>query len=98
MAHPATAPGPAAFQALRTRHAGHILFVEFTLVVEGGTTVEAAHALCDRLEDAIAAEVDGAEVVIHVEPRGQAPVAPRDRRSFRGRRQPQPPGSGRGNT
>ena len=38
----ASSPGPAAFQALRTRHAGRTLFVEFTLVVEGGTTVEAA--------------------------------------------------------
>jgi cation diffusion facilitator family transporter len=89
----AWSPGPAGFQALRTRHAGRTLFVEFTLVVEGGTTVEAAHALCDRLEAAIGAEVDGAEVVIHVEPRSQAPVTPRDRRSFPGRRRRPPPGT-----
>ena len=75
--------------------AGHTLFVELTLVVEGGATVEAAHALCDRIEAAIAAEVDGAEVVIHVEPRSRAPAAPRDRRSFRERgRTPAPAAPG----
>ncbi|NLD55399.1 MAG: cation transporter [Burkholderiaceae bacterium] len=89
-----SSPGPAGFQALRTRHAGRTLFVEFTLVVEGGTTVEAAHALCDRLEEAVGAEVDGAEVVIHVEPRSQAAATPRDRRSFRPRRRAPPQDSG----
>lgn len=72
----AFSPGPAGFQSLRTRHAGSTLFVELTLIVEGSVTVEAAHALCDRLEEAIAAEVTGAEVVIHVEPRMPSGAAP----------------------
>ena len=53
---------------IRTRQAGRALFIEFHLVVPGGMTVDAAHEICDRLEDAIEAEIEGSEVVIHVEP------------------------------
>ena len=38
----------------------------------GDMTVEAAHDICDRLEDAIEAEIEGADVVIHVEPEYKA--------------------------
>jgi divalent metal cation (Fe/Co/Zn/Cd) transporter len=31
-------------------------------------TVEQSHAICDRLEAALMAEVDGVRVIIHVEP------------------------------
>ena len=57
---------------LRTRHAGAVTFVEFHLVVPGEMTVEQAHAICDRLEDALQAEVEGASVTIHVEPQEKA--------------------------
>lgn len=62
--------GDGALQAhdIRTRQAGRALFIEFHLVVPGGMTVDAAHEICDRLEDAIEAEIEGSEVVIHVEP------------------------------
>lgn len=53
---------------IRTRHAGRATFVDFHLVVPGGMTVRDAHDICDRLEDALEADIEGAEVVIHVEP------------------------------
>ncbi|AZI42139.1 cation transporter [Deinococcus psychrotolerans] len=57
---------------LRTRHAGALTFVEFHLVVPGEMTVEAAHAICDRLEDALQLAVEGVSVTIHVEPQEKA--------------------------
>ncbi|MBB5754085.1 cation diffusion facilitator family transporter [Prosthecomicrobium pneumaticum] len=57
---------------LRTRNAGRASFIEFHLVVPGAMTVTAAHVICDRLEAALAQVVDDAEVVIHVEPEGEA--------------------------
>ena len=57
---------------LRTRHAGAVTFVEFHLVVPGEMTVEVAHAICDRLEDALKIAVEGANVTIHVEPQEKA--------------------------
>lgn len=64
------ANGDGALQAhdIRTRHAGRAMFIDFHLVVPGEMTVAAAHEICDRLEDALEAEIEGAEVVIHVEP------------------------------
>lgn len=62
--------GDGALQAhdIRTRQAGRALFIEFHLVVPGAMTVYDAHVICDRLEDAIEAEIEGSEAVIHVEP------------------------------
>ncbi len=57
---------------LRARHAGSATFVEFHLVVPGEMTVEAAHEICDRLEEALKAEILGARVTIHVEPEHKA--------------------------
>ncbi|GJE28914.1 cation diffusion facilitator family transporter [Methylobacterium organophilum] len=57
---------------VRTRHAGSATFVDFHLVVPGEMTVAESHAICDRLEAAIEAEIDGAVVVIHVEPGDEA--------------------------
>lgn len=57
---------------LRTRTAGRATFIEFHLVVPGTMTVAEAHAICDRLEEAIGREINGAEVLIHVEPDGEA--------------------------
>lgn len=64
------ANGAGALEAhdIRTRHAGRMTFIEFHLVVPGNMTVAAAHEICDRLEDAIEAELIDADVVIHVEP------------------------------
>lgn len=57
---------------LRTRSAGRVTFVEFHLVVPGKMSVADAHRICDRLEAAIEANFTGAEVLIHVEPEGEA--------------------------
>jgi cation diffusion facilitator family transporter len=57
---------------LRTRKAGPELFVELHLVVDGSTSVRAAHDICDRLEDEIRERHPGARVTIHVEPEGEA--------------------------
>jgi cation diffusion facilitator family transporter len=53
---------------IRTRTAGPQTFIEFHLVVPGEMTVEAAHDICDRLEDAIEKALENTDVVIHVEP------------------------------
>lgn len=53
---------------LRTRRAGPRTFVEFHLVVPGATSVEQAHQICDRLENALRANLDGVRTTIHVEP------------------------------
>ena len=57
---------------LRTRHAGRLTFIEFHLVVPGEMRVEEAHAICDRIEAALKAEIEGAIITIHVEPEGKA--------------------------
>jgi cation diffusion facilitator family transporter len=64
----ANGEGAAQVHDIRTRQAGRALFIEFHLVVHGQMTVDEAHAICDRLEDAIEAAIEGSEVVIHVEP------------------------------
>ena len=42
---------------LRTRAAGRITFIEFHLVVPGAMPVSASHAICDRIERALRAEI-----------------------------------------
>ncbi len=44
------------------------LFVEMTIVVDGASSVESAHALADALEREVARAAGHAEVVVHVEP------------------------------
>ena len=57
---------------LRSRNAGRLTFLEFHLVVPGSMTVAEAHAICDRIEAALRAEVPGVAPTIHVEPEGKA--------------------------
>lgn len=57
---------------LRTRHAGRLAFIEFHMVVPGEMSVQEAHTICDRLEDAIRAEMPGSSITIHVEPQDKA--------------------------
>ena len=57
---------------LRTRHAGRLTYLEFHLVVPGDMRVAEAHAICDRIEAALKAEVEGLVVTIHVEPEMKA--------------------------
>ncbi len=68
----ANAEGAIEVHDLRTRSAGAATFIEFHLVVPGKMTVTEAHRICDRLEGALGDAILGAEVLIHVEPEGEA--------------------------
>jgi cation diffusion facilitator family transporter len=57
---------------LRTRTAGRLTFLEFHLVVPGAMSVSDAHAICDRIEAALKAEMNELVITIHVEPEGKA--------------------------
>ena len=57
---------------MRTRHAGRLTFLEFHLVVPAQMTVADAHEICDRIEAALKAEMEGLVITIHVEPEGKA--------------------------
>lgn len=57
---------------LRTRRAGRVTFIDFHLVVPGELSVLDAHAICDRIEAALRAEVGEAVITIHVEPEDKA--------------------------
>lgn len=61
---------------LKTRIAGRATFIEFHLVVDAAMTVGRAHAICDRIEDALKAQIPGVRVVIHVEPDDEAKLPP----------------------
>lgn len=60
------------FHDLKTREAGRARFIEFHLVVPSEMTVEEAHAICDRIEQALERRLPGARVTIHVEPEHKA--------------------------
>lgn len=57
---------------LRTRHAGRLTFIDFSLRVPGSMTVDDSHAVCDDLEEALRREYPESSITIHVEPRGHA--------------------------
>jgi len=60
--------GVRGYHRLRTRRAGRQRYVDLHLLVDPQQTVEAAHALCDEIEDAVCACLPGAVVTIHLEP------------------------------
>ncbi len=53
--------------ALRTRQAGHIRHVDLHLLLPRNMPLHEAHALCDRIEAAMQAELPDASVLIHPE-------------------------------
>jgi cation diffusion facilitator family transporter len=57
---------------LRMRYAGRLTFLEFHLVVPGTMTVADSHAICDRIEATLKAEMSNLEITIHVEPEAKA--------------------------
>ncbi len=61
---------------LKTRIAGRATFIEFHLVVDRAMSVGSAHVICDRIEEALQAEIPDARVVIHVEPDAEAKLPP----------------------
>lgn len=60
------------YHALRTRRSGSRRFIDFHLLVDGGTTVAESHALCNAIEVHILDVLPGAQITIHVEPREDA--------------------------
>ncbi len=58
---------------LKSRRAGAVAFIDFHLVVPAAMSVEEAHGICDRLEDAIKEIIPGATLAIHVEPESENP-------------------------
>lgn len=61
---------------LKTRIAGRATFIEFHMVVDAGMSVGDSHAICDRIEAALKAELPSVRVVIHVEPDDEAKLPP----------------------
>jgi cation diffusion facilitator family transporter len=57
---------------VKTRVSGRVTYIEFHLVVPSKMSVQAAHEICDCLEAALSTAIPGAEVIIHVEPEGEA--------------------------
>ncbi len=57
---------------IRTRQAGKMMFIDFHLVVAGTMSVEAAHAICDRIEAKLREKIDEVLITIHVEPEEKA--------------------------
>ena len=56
-------------RAVRSRHvASGLLFAEVTIGVDGGTSVQAAHAIADQVEQLIAQRYGESEVTVHIEP------------------------------
>jgi cation diffusion facilitator family transporter len=57
---------------LKTRIAGRATFIEFHLIVDGDMPVRESHVICDRIEDALKAEIPSVRITIHVEPDDEA--------------------------
>lgn len=63
-AHPETI----SFHRLRTRRSGSRRLIDVHLVLNKDMNLDKAHAVCDEIEAAIAAELAPCDVVIHLEP------------------------------
>lgn len=60
--------GVLSFKNLRTRKAGATKFVDFDLIVDAGITVEAAHAITDRITEELEKTLGSVHPTIHIEP------------------------------
>ncbi len=60
--------GVVGFHQLRTRRAGARRYVDLHLQFRAGTTLEQAHGIAHEIQDEITARLDGADVLIHLEP------------------------------
>ncbi len=67
---------------LRTRKAGRQRYIDLHLLVDPQQTVEAAHGLCDTLEQSIQDRLPGAVVTIHLEPDDGRYRGPREEQSL----------------
>jgi cation diffusion facilitator family transporter len=61
---------------LKTRIAGRATFIEFHLIVDGDMSVRESHVICDRIEEALRAEIPSVRITIHVEPDDEAKLPP----------------------
>lgn len=61
---------------LKTRIAGRATFIEFHLIVDGDMTVRESHVICDRIEEALKADIPSVRITIHVEPDDEAKLPP----------------------
>ena len=62
-------PGISEVRGIRSRYsASGVLFAELTIAVPGGTPVDVAHALADRVEESVGRKYGAAEITVHVEP------------------------------
>jgi len=61
-------PSGSQLSELRTSRAGSVRFITFNLLLPGSMSVEDSHALCDRAEALLEAELAPCRVTIHVEP------------------------------
>ena len=68
----ANAGGALEVHDLKTRIAGRATFIEFHLIVDGDMPVRESHCICDRIEEALKAEIPSVRVTIHVEPDDEA--------------------------
>jgi cation diffusion facilitator family transporter len=66
--HSFGARGVAGYHNLRTRRAGARRYVDLHVQFRSGTTLEAAHATATELQAAISSRLNGADVLIHLEP------------------------------
>lgn len=64
--------GVVGYHELRTRRAGARRYVDLHLQFEAGTSLEQAHEIAHAIQDAIRARLDGADVLIHLEPADRA--------------------------
>jgi cation diffusion facilitator family transporter len=64
----ARTPEVAGYHKLRARRAGRRRHIDFHVQYRSGTSLERAHELAHQMRGSIEAEIDQAEVLIHVEP------------------------------
>jgi cation diffusion facilitator family transporter len=62
------ARGVVGYHELRTRRAGARRYVDLHVQFREGTSLEDAHRTAHELQDVIASRLDGADVLIHLEP------------------------------
>jgi ferrous-iron efflux pump FieF len=55
---------------LKTRRSGHTDFIQFHIWVDPAMSVRAAHDVVDRVEARVTEAFPGAEVLVHIDPRG----------------------------
>jgi cation diffusion facilitator family transporter len=64
----ARTPEVAGYHKLRARRSGRGRHIDMHVQFVPGTSLERAHSVAHRMREAIEAEIDGADVLIHVEP------------------------------